>query len=151
MSTADLTFNLSIDELKGTAGTSPFDIDLIQKGYPLFGFDKEMHLHLLAEYVPKLYPKNQIKKWLQSNPDKTFLQMVHPSDIAFTILLIKNGEAHWIDEYKKKDNTGPKVKGLFNSDTQKKRTFGEVMWSAEGMDYFNKCKTNWDRTYADVE
>lgn len=151
MSTADLTFNLSIDELKGTAGTSPFDIDLIQKGYPLFGFDKEMHLHLLAEYVPKLYPKNQIKKWLQSNPDKTFLQMIHPSDIAFTILLIKNGEAHWIDEYKNKDNTGPKVKGLFNSDTQKKRTFGEVMWSAEGMDYFNKCKTNWDRTYADVE
>ena len=107
MSTADLTFNLSIDELKGTAGTSPFDIDLIQKGYPLFGFDKEMHLHLLAEYVPKLYPKNQIKKWLQSNPDKTFLQMIHPSDIAFTILLIKNGEAHWIDEYKNKDNTGP--------------------------------------------
>ena len=151
MSTADLTLNLSIDELKGTAGTSPFDIDLIQKGYPLFGFDKEMHLHLLAEYVPKLYPKNQIKKWLQSNPDKTFLQMIHPSDIAFTILLIKNGEAHWIDEYKNKDNTGPKVKGLFNSDTQKKRTFGEVMWSAEGMDYFNKCKTNWDRTYADVE
>ena len=151
MSTADLTFNLSIDELKGTAGTSPFDIDLIQKGYPLFGFDKEMHLHLLAEYVPKLYPKNQIKKWLQSNPDKTFLQMIHPSDIAFTILLIKNGEAHWIDEYKNKDNTGPKVKGLFNSDTQKKRTFGEVMWSAKGMDYFNKCKTNWDRTYADVE
>ena len=151
MSTADLTLNLSIDELKGTAGTSPFDIDLIQKGYPLFGFDKEMHLHLLAEYVPKLYPKNQIKKWLQSNPDKTFLQMIHPSDIAFTILLIKNGEAHWIDEYKKKDNTGPKVKGLFNSDTQKKRTFGEVMWSAEGMDYFNNCKTNWDRTYADVE
>ena len=84
MSTADLTFNLSIDELKGTAGTSPFDIDLIQKGYPLFGFDKEMHLHLLAEYVPKLYPKNQIKKWLQSNPDKTFLQMIHPSDIALT-------------------------------------------------------------------
>ena len=151
MSTADLTFNLSIDELKGTAGTSPFDIDLIQKGYPLFGFDKEMHLHLLAEYVPKLYPKNQIKKWLQSNPDKTFLQMIHPSDIAFTILLIKNGEAHWIDEYKNKDNTGPKVKGLFNSDTQKKRTFGEVMWSAEGMDYFNNCKKNWDRTYADVE
>jgi hypothetical protein len=151
MSTADLTFNLSIDELKGTAGTSPFDIDLIQKGYPLFGFDKEMHLHLLAEYVPKLYPKNQIKKWLQSNLDKTFLQMIHPSDIAFTILLIKNGEAHWIDEYKNKDNTGPKVKGLFNSDTQKKRTFGEVMWSAEGMDYFNNCKKNWDRTYADVE
>ena len=110
-----------------------------------------MHLHLLAEYVPKLYPKSQIKKWLQSNPDKTFLQMIHPSDIAFTILLIKNGEAHWIDEYKKKDNTGPKVKGLFNSDTQKKRTFGEVMWSAEGMDYFKKCKTNWDRTYAGLE
>ena len=151
MSTADLTLNLTIDELKGAAGTSPFDIDLIQKGYPLFGFDKEMHLHLLAEYVLKLYPKNQIKKWLQSNPDKTFLQMIHPSDIAFTILLIKNGEAHWIDEYKNKDNTGPKVKGLFNSDTQKKRTFGEVMWSAEGMDYFNNCKKNWDRTYADVE
>ena len=151
MSTADLTLNLSIDELKGTAGTSPFDIDLIQKGYPLFGFDKEMHLHLLAEYVPKLYPKNQIKKWLQSNPDKTFLQMIHPSDIAFTILLIKNGKAQWIDEYMNKGNTGPKVKGLFNSDTQKKRTFGEVMWSAEGMDYFNNCKKNWDRTYADVE
>ena len=63
----------------------------------------------------------------------------------------QTGKAQWIDEYKNKDNTGPKVKGLFNSDTQKKRTFGEVMWSAEGMDYFNKCKTNWDRTYADVE
>ncbi len=36
MSTADLTFDLSIDDLKGTAGTSPIDIDLIQKGYPLF-------------------------------------------------------------------------------------------------------------------
>ena len=144
-------FHLSTDELRGTAGTSPFDVDLIQKGYPLFGFEKETHLRLLAEYVPKLYPKSQIKKWLQSNPDKTFLQMIHPSDIAFTILLIKNGEAQWIDEYKNKGNTGPKVKGLFNSDTQKKRTFGEVMWSAEGMDYFNKCKTNWDRTYADVE
>jgi hypothetical protein len=144
-------FHLSTDELRGTAGTSPFDVDLIQKGYPLFGFEKETHLRLLAEYVPKLYPKSQIKKWLQSNPDKTFLQMIHPSDIAFTILLIKNGEAQWIDEYKNKGNTGPKVKGLFNSDTQKKRTFGEVMWSAEGMDYFKKCKTNWDRTYADLE
>ena len=25
------------------------------------------------------------------------------------------------------------------------------MWSAEGMDYFNKCKTNWDRMYDDEE
>ena len=131
MTTADLTFNLSIDEFRGSTGTSQMDID--------------------SEYVPKLYPKSQIKKWLQSNPNKTFLQMIHPSDIVFTVLLIKNGKAQWIGEYNKNNNTGLKVKGLFNSDTQKKWTFGEVMWSAEGMDYFNKCKMNWDRTYADVE
>ncbi len=43
------------------------------------------------------------------------------------------------------------MKGLFNSDTQKKWTFGEDMWSAKGIDCFNKSKTNWDRTYANVE
>ncbi len=105
MSTADLTFNLSIDELMGSASTSQMDIDVIQKGYSLFGFGKEMHLCLLAEYVPKLYLKSQIKIWLQSNTNKTFLKMIHSSEIAFTVLLIKNGEAQWISEYNNKDNT----------------------------------------------
>ena len=61
--------------------------------------------------------------------------MIHPSDIAFIVLQLKNGNAQWISEYNDKDKIGPKVKALFNSDTQKKRTFGEVMlWSAEGID-----------------
>ena len=139
------------DDLRSKGDTSPWVIDIIQKRYPLFGYNYEMHLHLLANYVPKLYPKTKIKKWLQSNPDKTFLDMIYPSDIAFTILLIKNGEELWISEYKNEDNTGTKVKVLFNSESQKKRSFGDNLWSAEGMEYFNKCKTNWDRTYADGE
>ncbi len=43
------------------------------------------------------------------------------------------------------------MKVLFSSETQKKWAFGEVLWSAEGMEYSTKCKTNWDRMYADGE
>ena len=135
MSTTDLTFNLSIDELRGIAGTSQMDIHLIQNGYPLFGFDKDMHLRLLAEYVPKLYPKSQIKKWLQSNPDKTFLQMIHPSDIAFTVLLIKNSETQWISENNKSDNT--RHSGSVRTTrliTQDQRWRGVQQWHTEEAD-----------------
>ncbi len=74
----------------------------------------------MANYVPKLYLKTKIEKWLQLNPEKTFLDMIHPSDIAFTILLIENGKELWISEYKNKDKTGTKVKELFNSKSQKR-------------------------------
>ena len=109
----DLTFNLFKDDLRSNGGTSPWDIDLIQKGCTLFGYNHEMYLCLLADYVPKLYPKRKIKTQLQLNPENTFLHMIHPSDIAFTILLIKNGKALWISQFKNKDNT----KALFNSET----------------------------------
>ena len=120
-------------------------------GYPLFGYNHEILLCLLVNYVTKLSPKTKIKKWLQSNPDKTFLDMIRPSDIALTILLIKNGKELWISEYKNKDNTGSKVKALLNSESQKERAVGENLWSAEGMEYFTQCKMNWDRMYADGE
>ena len=84
---------------------------------------------------PYIIPKKHIKKWLQSNPDKTFLHMIHPSNIIFLILLLKNGETLWIREYNNKNSTGSKVKTLFNSKIQKKWTFGVGMWSAEGMEY----------------
>lgn len=119
-------------------------VDVIHKGYPLFGFDTKMHLHLLAVYVPKLYSKGYIKTWLQTNPEKTFLDMIHPSDIAFIVLLLKNSESLWISEYKNEDNTESKVMTRFNSG-------GGVMWSDEGMEYFNACKKNCEKTYVEKD
>ena len=84
-----------------------------------------MHLHLLANYVPNLYPKHHIKKWLQTNPEKTFLDMIHPSNIVFIILLLKNSEALLTSEYKN-DGTGSKVKRLFNSEATRHQDESEM-------------------------
>ena len=77
--------------------------------------------------------------------------MIHPSDVAFAILLLKNSKALWESEFDKNEDSAVAVRTLFNSQAQKKHEFGKVMWSNEGMEFFNMCKSNWDKVYADKE
>ncbi len=47
------------------------------------------------KYVWCIHPDTHWKRTMKINPNKVFFQLVTPSDIAFVILLLKNGMPVW--------------------------------------------------------
>ena len=57
-------------------------------------------LYFLDKYVSKLVGRRELDSYFKSNRNKTLLDRVTPSDIAYAILLFENGADVW-DEYLK--------------------------------------------------
>ena len=94
---------------------------MFTNGYSITESAKDsMCIEFIAKYVSVLFTKNTIRKWLEANPDSSFLGMITSSDVAIVATLIKNGENVWRLDPTNDDGT---EKPLFTSDGKTKREF----------------------------
>jgi hypothetical protein len=88
-------------------------------------------------------------KTLKNFPGASFFQIITPSDIAYVILLIKNGQEMWDQEIsvagnreKGDDALKKKARPLFTSGMGKKRSFGVSLWNKAGLEYYYTAEEN---------
>jgi hypothetical protein len=84
--------------------------------------------------------------------NKTFLEMITPSDITYVIALIKNSQGVWDQDMRVAANphvlrVEEKLHPLFTSGKGKKRIFGKCVWTSEGLEYFYMAEMNWKIVY----
>jgi hypothetical protein len=118
------------------------------------GIEEYMNLnthHVVYEfmttYVQRIYPDTVWKCNMEQSPNIVFFQMVTPSNIAYVILLVKNGKSLWDQKKRQMNNPGmggeKKERPLFTRGEGKKRTYGKTVWNMEGLDYFFTVEKNW--------
>ncbi len=83
-----------------------------------------------------------IMKMLKSCLGASIYRIITPSDIAYVILLVKNGQEMWgleigVAGNREKGDDEPKKKArpLFTSGMGKKRLFGVSLWNKAGLEY----------------
>ncbi len=92
---------------------------------------------------------------LKKNPEKPFLCFVTPSDIAYVLVLIKNGMAMWDQARRQQDN--PTHRGekrempLFTKGKGLKRESGKTVWSKDGLNFYYTAMRNWKEIYNDKD
>jgi hypothetical protein len=84
--------------------------------------------------------------------NRSFLEMITPSDIAYVLALIKNSQGVWDQDLREVEN--PHVQGgeeklrpIFTSGKGKKRIFGKSVWTREGLEYFYTAEMHWKKVY----
>ena len=107
------------------------------------------------KYVTKAHGIQYVNKWLKDNKGKTLLHLITASDIAKAVVLMKNNECVWEEDYKvnamsdeeQEAYTGAagytNKKPLYSSGANKKRTFCGVMWSRAGIEFFEDAEQKW--------
>lgn len=101
----------------------------------------------LATYVRTMHADRYYKNVLSLHPGATYLDIITPSDIAYTCALIRNSSHVWAMKLDDSAETDKSVKPLFTSGQGKKRTFGVTTWNKAGMDYFDEAKQMWMGAY----
>ncbi len=102
----------------------------------------------------QLYSDAWLTKKLKKYPERSFFQIVTPSDIVYIISLVKNGKAMWDQEMdvvaKNQDDEGEgevkekkKARPLFTSGMGKKQSFGISLWNRVGLEYYHTAEDNW--------
>jgi hypothetical protein len=84
--------------------------------------------------------------------NRTFLEMITPSDIAYVISLIKNSQGVWDQDLRVAASPHvlggeEKLRPIFTSGKGKKRVFGESVWTREGLEYFYTTEKHWKTVY----
>ena len=158
--------------------TTP-DIDLLQDGPSMFfgkdvdgansissttSLDLEPVFRFLYLYAMKLYGVNAINKWLKTNTNKSFIDMVTTSDIAYVVSLLRNSKEVWeqdldisqmnpSEQKKYKDGCEGYVvkKPIFSGGVNTKRTYCGVMWNAQGRTFYDDVRMKWDLAFDDEE
>ncbi len=95
---------------------------------------------------------------MRNNEGLSFIDIILPSNIAFVISVIKNGQDVW-DQKIRMNELGAavhgkqevKVRPLFTEGTVKKKEQGKSLWSDEGMKYFQHVEKIWRKVYKDKE
>jgi hypothetical protein len=112
------------------------DPDRLMNGLDSFTSSAErVSLHyFLSRYVRKVYPDTEIMRDLKNNEGLSFINKITPSDIAFIISVIKNGQNVWDESIRVRTlgmavhgEKGPKAKPLFTGGKGKKRGRNESM------------------------
>ena len=106
----------------GDASIIP-DPDKLAKGPVLYlskerdPSDLEPVCRFIGKYVKYLHGENTIKKYVGREKGKTFLDMITPSDVAYSISLIKNSQDVW-----KESNKISKMPEEVQKNTRTRRT-----------------------------
>ncbi len=84
--------------------------------------------------------------------NKTFFEMITPSDIAYMLALIKNSQGVWDQDMRVAANphvlgSKEKLRPIFTSGKGKRRIFGKCVWTREGLEYFYLAEQNWKKVY----
>ena len=124
-------------------------------------------LYFLDKYVSKLVGRRELDSYFKSNRDKTLLDRVTPSDIAYAVLLFENGADVW-DEYLKikqtcftpleKKNYKRTAQQLYHSQRGTRITLYGEGWTDQGKGYhgeiergivkMKKTEKLWNNLYA---
>ena len=104
-------------------------------------------LRFLDKYVSKMVGRRELDNYFKCNNDKTLLDRITPSDIAYTMLLCENSHSVWDENEMIKITcaTPEEKKKYVREATQKyhvKRGVRLVLygegWTKEGRDYYDK-------------
>lgn len=71
--------------------------------------------------------------------------MIGPSDVAYVICILKNNIEVW--RYDPTDTTKEHPKPVFTRGESKKREFGRMTWSDNGIKYYEEGVKNWKRVF----
>jgi hypothetical protein len=100
--------------------------------------DKEILYMFFARYVQKAHSDGAINSELRNNEGLSFIDIISPSNIAFVISVIKNGQDVWHQKIRMKELGAAvhgkgmvKVRPLFTVGTGKKKEQGKNLWSDE--------------------
>ena len=105
-------------------------------------------------YLRRIHPDTHWKRTMKKNANQVFFQLITPSDIAFVILLLKNGMPVWNRKkvlFETDEMMKTKAKPLFMSGEGQKRRFGKTTWSKEGLKYYHKVEKTWQEAYSNKE
>jgi hypothetical protein len=91
------------------------------------------------------------KKILKMNAGNPFICHFTPSDIAYVLAIIKNGQE--MRDQAKNPSTSPekKLKPLYSAGEKRKRESGISMWNKEGLAFYYTVEKNWKEIYNDKE
>jgi hypothetical protein len=105
----------------------------------------------MCTYVRRIKPDTKWKKILKMNAGNPFICHFTPSDIAYVLAIIKNGQEMW--DQAKNPSTSPekKLKPLYSSGEGRKRESGISMWNKEGLAFYYTVEKNWKEIYNDKE
>ena len=105
----------------------------------------------MCTYVRRIKPDTKWKKILKMNAGNPFICHFTPSDIAYVLAVIKNGQEMW--DQAKNPSTSPekKLKPLYSSGEGRKRESGISMWNKEGLAFYYTVEKNWKEIYNDKE
>jgi len=116
--------------------------------------DSEMDelMLFLATYVRNMHSDRYFKNVLTLHPGATYLDIITPSDIAYTCSLIRNSSHVWLEKMSD-DAVAPDkaAKPYFTSGKGTKRTFGVTTWNEKGIKYFEEWVRNWMRAYKNTD
>ncbi len=96
--------------------------------------------NLIARYERKVHSDEHIRKCLRYSAGRNFLDVIGPGDIAYIILIIKNSKDMWDQDLQMRElgaqaigNQEKKLRPLFTSGSDQKRTQGKNVWNLDGM------------------
>jgi hypothetical protein len=103
----------------------------------------------ICTYVRRMKPGAKWKKLLKINAGNPFICQFTPSDIAYVLLLVKNGQEMW--DQAKNSSTCPekKLRPLYSTGEGRKKESGISMWNKEGLEFYYTMEKNWREVYND--
>ncbi len=108
--------------------------------------------NLIARYVRKVHSDKHIHKCLHYSAGRSFLDVIGPGDISYTVLIIKNSKDMWDQDLQMQElgahamgNQEKRLKQLYTSGSGQKRTQGKSLWNLDGMKYFHRVEKNGGR------
>ncbi len=125
--------------------------DELGKGFQDYEKLKLEHVvyNFMCTYVWRMKPNTRWKKLLTMNPGCTFICVFTPSNIAYVLAIIKNGQEMW--DQAKSPSTSPKKKLrlLFSAGEGRKRESGISAWNKEGLEFYYMVEKNWREVHND--
>jgi hypothetical protein len=107
---------------------------------------------LIARYVRKVHSDEHIHKVIRYSAGRRILDVVGPSDIGYIISISKNSKDMWDQDIQMQEigaeamgNPEKKLKPLFTSGGDQKKTQGKSLWNLDGMKYFHRAEKNGSR------
>jgi hypothetical protein len=95
-----------------------------------------------------------IRKCLHYAPERSYLDVIGPGDIAYIVSIIKNSNDIWDQDLRMQELGAQAISSqekrlipLFTSRSGQKRTQGKSLWNLEGMKYFLRAETKWRQIY----
>jgi hypothetical protein len=120
------------------------------------GFDEYVKLQqehvvydFMCTYVRRMRPDKRWKKMMTLNPGWPFICLFTPSDIAYVLAVIKNGQEMWDQAKNPSASPEKKLRPLFSSGEGRKKESGISMWNKEGLEFYYTVEKNWKKLYND--